>query len=126
MGNELVIGDLRFSISRRIIGPRNDRSRVVRNSSAIDEIAVLWRSALRIRNAAGLLYFARRRSNSRAGFAQENFRGKRCLVSNLRLRRLPIRGLRGVLTNSGCGRGGSPGLLREPCSLYAKYEQPVN
>src|ERR1700677_133801 len=56
MGKKLVIGDLRFSISRRIIGPLNDRSRVVRNSSAIDETAVLWRSAVRIRNAAGLPY----------------------------------------------------------------------
>jgi hypothetical protein len=32
-----MIADLRFSISRRIIGPRNDRSRGVRNSSAIEK-----------------------------------------------------------------------------------------
>src|SRR5277367_5523955 len=33
----------------------------------------------RIQYAAGLLDFAWRRSSSRAGFAQENFRGKRCM-----------------------------------------------
>jgi hypothetical protein len=94
------VGDRRpASICRRIIGPRSDRSRVVENSSVIDEIAVLWRSAVRIRNSAGLLYFARRRIEFGAGFAQENIRG---------------------------AIGWSPGLLPKACSLYAKHEQAVN